>query len=674
MYQIRSRSTRLVFSILIVALLFLSNPVGMSVAAKSWPAPVKDAGVPETICITSSPDISKFPEMLVSFRVVDSTYSIVPGLSKTDIQVVENNKTPISSTNITASPDAAGLNLYFVIDVSNRTDLTLVKQTMEAFSSLLKDGLDQVTILTDENNSSRDLLKTSSSVTEFEKMIQTIPSRVGKPSTINNALTQALTEIKSQKIGCNRSTFLIILAGSDTLSAGSIAANFVEEAKNSHTKVIAYNYPAAIQNPFVRQPFFETLTRDTYGTYVETITADIAKSSPGKLGLDTNRLLYTANYRSNNGDNGEHTVKINYQNQDITTESVTYSIKLDPPVVIIKHPEGGAVIKRTEEETTQMTDVEFTVTFPDDLVRKINSANLIVSSPTGVVTDMKIDPSTGIPLNFNWDALQFAEKNVEVPLTLTVEVTDEFGLKSTSQPVSVSVIFEIIAAGPPPWQLYVLYGIVGVLLLVIIIMWRQVSRLASGIGQSVAKVAGQIRQTIVGGSAKKGTVFGQIKVIDGPASMINQDLKIYTESVKLGRDPQRSDLSFYTVDANSSVSGLHCKIERVGGAWRIIALSTSGSETFVDNQPIPFNEPYPLSSGQTVRMGYLAQQPVEFTFSGDEIAMEKSRSKSSSRITELDDDKVPSGLKKIVLDKEEKQKIIQGSQEKGDDPFAKYRK
>ena len=102
-------------------------------------------------------------------------------------------------------------------------------------------------------------------------------------------------------------------------------------------------------------------------------------------------------------------------------------------------------------------------------------------------------------------------------------------------------------------------------------------------------------------------------MIDGPQGMIGQELKVFTEAVKLGRDPQRADMTFYAPEANSSVSGLHARIERVNGAWRIISVSQS-SETFLDDIAIPSNEPYPLQSGSTIRLGYPAQQPVVFSF------------------------------------------------------------
>jgi len=104
-----------------------------------------------------------------------------------------------------------------------------------------------------------------------------------------------------------------------------------------------------------------------------------------------------------------------------------------------------------------------------------------------------------------------------------------------------------------------------------------------------------------------------LKVMDGPGKLIGQELKIYTESVRLGRDPTQSDFSFYA-DANSSISGLHAKIERINSDWRIVALSQSGNETFLDGEALPMMEPRPIRDGQVIRLGYLGQQSVDLEF------------------------------------------------------------
>ena len=119
------------------------------------------------------------------------------------------------------------------------------------------------------------------------------------------------------------------------------------------------------------------------------------------------------------------------------------------------------------------------------------------------------------------------------------------------------------------------------------------------------------------------------------------------------------------------------RLEKVNGAWRIVALSERRSETFVDDSVIPFNEPYPLNSGQVVRLGYLAQQPVVFTFasmgSSDEFVPPRTTlvgGNDDVRKTNVDDKTVPVNLVKIS---DEKKEAIKQSKDTPDDPFAEFR-
>lgn len=166
----------------------------------------------------------------------------------------------------------------------------------------------------------------------------------------------------------------------------------------------------------------------------------------------------------------------------------------------------------------------------------------------------------------------------------------------------------------------VIFGIFSIIIifLQIIIFRRQPKLFFSQVGKSVSNVVGAVRRTIVGGG-RRGKPLATLRIIEGSPAMIGQELKIFSESIKLGRDPQKADMTFFTPEANTSISGLHARIEKVNGTWRIVAVSSSGSETFVDDTAIPFNEPYPLNDGRIIRLGYLAQQPVVFRFTSEVV-------------------------------------------------------
>ncbi len=176
----------------------------------------------------------------------------------------------------------------------------------------------------------------------------------------------------------------------------------------------------------------------------------------------------------------------------------------------------------------------------------------------------------------------------------------------------------ILSAGDPETNLiYILLWVLGLTILIqsilLLVLWRRMSSLNKPASVGIGKVVDAIRLTLVGGN-KRGKPLARLKVLDGPPNMIGQELNIYTESIKLGRNPHLADITFYGTDVITSVSGLHARVEKAAGSWRIVAISQSGSETFVDDIVLPFNEPVLLQNGQIIRMGYFAQQPVVIQF------------------------------------------------------------
>ncbi|MBK8698439.1 MAG: FHA domain-containing protein [Saprospiraceae bacterium] len=235
-------------------------------------------------------------------------------------------------------------------------------------------------------------------------------------------------------------------------------------------------------------------------------------------------------------------------------------------------------------------------------------------------TVVQLTPKSENTYEINWNFSPIKTSGAHT-LYLSAKITDEFDFQGTSTPLEILLTNNTeLADKVPTWvptALIILGSVVVVLLLLMVFMWRRMLSFAKQGGALLGKIAGEIRKTIVGGG-KRGKPLASLKVLDGPPAMIGQELKIYTESVKMGRNPQLADMTFYGPDINTSVSGLHARLEKMSRSWRIVALSQSGSETFVDDQSIPFNEPVSLTSGQKIRMGYFAQQPVILEFSTEQ--------------------------------------------------------
>lgn len=121
--------------------------------------------------------------------------------------------------------------------------------------------------------------------------------------------------------------------------------------------------------------------------------------------------------------------------------------------------------------------------------------------------------------------------------------------------------------------------------------------------------------------------------------------------------------------------------KKFNGSWRIISVSQS-SETFINDEPIPSNEPVYIQNGQKIRLGELAQQPVVFEFQ-----TEKSGSTTDVRTTDvggtddfrktrMDDDKdktVPIGIIRKVDDKAIGKKPMKKPSDVSDLVFDEFR-
>jgi len=347
-----------------------------------------------------------------------------------------------------------------------------------------------------------------------------------------------------------------------------------------------------------------------------------------------------------------------------TTENTArFNVALDSPVVNILTPTDGFELNRTAQqkiETGFVYDidsqvVQFEVQWQDNKPRQLSAAELIVTTSAGPVVASTFNPGSTPLLEFNWDVRNFIQEG-QNDATLQVRVIDEYGYEGISNPVQVRILNVIpvelteVMVVENPVTKYLVYGllvVVVVLLILLLVFWRKLNAFmkSGAIGQMVAKV----RKTIVGGARKN--PLAVLVVIDGPQRLINKELKVFTESATLGRDPTQADFTFYS-DSNSSISGLHAKIERSNGQWRLVGISKSGNETFLDDQPISNFEPHIIRSGQRIRMGYDGQQPVELEFreASDSFSDVK---QETGRKTKVGDQTVPSFTSDFDFDSSE---------------------
>jgi hypothetical protein len=573
-----------------------------------------------SICIIPPINADEFPQLEVTFRTLGDDNKPIKDLSKKDISIKDHDKENIMLSELKSVIDGTGLNIYFVIDQGNRTNQEHVKAILTRFAEkYMIDKVDRVTILTNFVTKNKSiphvLVNPTNTRATFLDAVANLPS-VGNNEyiPINTPLEEAFRLIREDNFGCTYSSLVIAITGPDEIygSTGELvqSSNYL----NAPVHIIHLKKYGI----FSGQEEYEFLASNTGGIYEQ---VDMDKSGDG-IRLDRNlfdpmsdlRLAYTAVFRTTSDYDGIHLLSLLIENQRKTLVSASheYKVSVQDPMIEFSEIDGDI-------DTNNPFTVEFMVKWPDNHPRNIAQANISLGNTV-------FELSKNMSHTFDSATLKKIGGGKTI---LKVEIEDEFGRKAFRQgsvilidPANVptNAGSGVIASVPPDSTpslanhpvIYILISLIMVLAISIFLLRRQISKLTTG--GVIGKAVDDIVKTFIPGSKPKGGELGFLRVLDGPSSLLNKEIKIITESVKLGRDPKRADITFFGPQTASSISGLHAKLERVNNHWRLIAISHSGSETFLDDVPIEFHVPIQIHSGQRIRLGYLGQESVELMF------------------------------------------------------------
>lgn len=617
-------------STLILTIIFFLSNISVSNALE---AGFQDARSSIDFCIIENPGIGSFPDVDLAFRAYDQNLIPIENLSARDIRISENGQPPIQiQDGMQISSAGLGVDFHIIINRGNRTDQSAAKNALSSLLMYYQEGKDQAYIYTDDGSSLNKYYAPNFGKTFSQAVSEYPTSKISSYRVIDAAVRGVLSELIPGKDKCQRPRFLFLVMGDDVIAEDNLS----EYAKNiilTNTKLVIIHVPTEDGN-LQRVSLYKNFAEQAGGVYISASDGNIG---PFLSALSAYRQIYKITYHSRTGESGLRTLSFVYQGATYPTQgNGAYTIGLLPPQVTVIAP---SIVERTAIEVAETgfiydikgVNASVQVSFPDQFPRKIETVVLIINQPekSELRMPVTITSSNGDTYNFQWLLGDLGDSR-QTDIFIRAEVVDDLGIVASSPDISVTVLsYKPLLKVVQRYYLYLAFGIILLLLVVIALMWRRIKN--SAIGQRVTSVVQNVRKTLLGGGPR-GKPLASLRVIDGPPNMINQELKIQTESIKLGRDPQKADMTFYGANVNSSLSGLHARIERVNQAWRIVPLSTSGSETFINDDPLPFNEPTPLHNGQIIRLGYPAQQPVVFEFT--DLSQSLRQTESSPRVTE----------------------------------------
>lgn len=603
----KEKSYKFNFSAIIILLIFSFFNLKHPVIAQSST---------NSVCIVGEPDATTFPDVTVKFRVLDQRDHVAQNLNQSQFKIIEEGKD--YNPSIVTNSEGTGLNLYFVIDRGNRTDAATVKAVMTRFAEqVMINGLDRVSVVSTDftENATMRVYGPDTSKNNLQVFANNLSSSsLLKPLSSVAGIRAAINNIRADAFGCSTPNIIVVITGPDVLANEIQFESAVTTALETNSQIyVIHTTNKGTDN----QEDFEDLASKTNGLYIPASTRLTSSSSTLDDSLfpllNSARYTYEASYRAKGDLSGQRNLSVIINNVETASQDAksSYTVKLAAPLVTIKTPIEGTIITRSAVDFVEpdfiynvdTQKIEWDVSWPDTYSRDTESIKIFAGQET--LTDL--GKSTNY--QYEWDLKNIKEKGSNA-LTLRVEVVDELGMVGTSDTINVVVTNFIPEELVPKdqveviirelkWPLYALYGFIGLLLILALIFRKRLKYAFSAKG-AIGNAIENVRKTIVGGRGHRRSPIAKLEVL----RPTQETKSIFTESVKLGRDPNLSDYTFFSLNSECSVSGEHAHLVKKRDGWVIIGVSSSKSPVFVDGKQINLHEEIPLANGQIVELGY----------------------------------------------------------------------
>ena len=609
-----------ILSVLAVLLIFVFIPFpGVQ------PTQVASQTSGNSVCVIGEPDISQFPDVQLTVRALDADMNPVNAIPQSNFSIQEEG-TQYQLDRLVFNEKGSGLNLYFVFDRGKYTDLGTVQGVINRFVEQFGvDGLDQITIIKADDKGTNVILDKSTTFSAIKAPLSDITYRLNYDTTPLIGVNMALDDIRASAKGCAQPSAVVVISGNISFSSSN--SEMVNLVVNTATEIGTQIHVVQTSTQAAAFGFFSQMTDGTGGS----ISRPGGSIGAGSSELDNSlfsklnnlRGTYTLSYRTTSGASGTRnlSVLLNGVASTSETQSSRYSIDLLPANVTLQAPLAGADIVRTAETfvdpiftyDNDTVPVDFTIDWPDGIKRLPSQIRVIGITSTREVTiqDFAGTEPNQTSFHADWDVKDLTSEG-DNPLSIRVEITDELGVKTVTTPVNFNVrnvIPETVAKQTTQeikknLQItqYLVYGLAGLIALAIalIIIFRKKIKQAFSATGKIGMAIENVRKTIVGGTGRRKNPIAKLEILRPTVEVKS----IFTESIKLGRDPNISDYTFYTLNSECSVSGEHAHLVKKRDGWKIIAVSASGSPVFVNEQRINMHEEVPLKSGQLVELGY----------------------------------------------------------------------
>ncbi len=583
----------------------------------------------------SDVDSSAFPLVRFKLRAVDLENKVVSGLNAPNVLSVFENGQQAGDVEVTPKSDGP-INYIFMIDqgrVSNYSQFRLsnIRQVISTLVSggYFVDGQDSVMVLGRQNINS-DQTVTLLPATQTGSELTTWAANFNFDRSSGN--TKGLLGVEDAILEMGE---LVPIPGSET-AAIIYLTRYIEDPSNTVAPTSAQNtaYQAQEENISIhvlqtdfnqyRKDALEVLANGSHGQYAGLNRSNfLGQITSIYQTIDSQRTYYDVTYRSPIAETEHREITINSAVRPDEGVFGSYDIVLQPPSVSITQPIANSTIRREVlEETdesqpifeTSRVPVVAQVNWIDGYPRQVESAELYVNG--NLEDSIQAEPDQ-MEFEFEWDLSDITTGGL-LSVTLEVRIRDELGMEADTQTATnVEVILPEESSGikvtPVLASLSVFtlcFG--GVVIFAFIAGAVFLIRRSSASRGSAAADGVEIQPTIMADDVQ-GLSLATLVLLEGPSGLKDEVFKITTLRITLGRDPSRTDISFYT-DEESSVSRVHCIIQLDDdNVFRLIDKNSS-SGTRLNGRQIKPEVAVDLAEGDEIVLGNLAQRGVKLRF------------------------------------------------------------
>jgi hypothetical protein len=589
-------------------------------------------------------DYNQFPDVKLQAIIRDGNNQPVPLSDLENIELVEDDQ--VMQTKYEQID--GGVEVMFVLDMglgtlspgtTYRPDGLVRNSRLEEMRQILKSYLAQmstqdytgiVTIQPERDQSVETWQVLTSNIEGLLDKVNNLTANPTTPSNPAEGISHALEELATSQAHSTSMVQAIIVISPGRVGTldqvNSLVAKAVKQKVTIHSLMV--NYPPADSSQIQR------LAQRTNGLYSyyqgERSLTDILSW------VSKQRTQYTFQYRATSKSANERQVTLRTKGTGLGQESDTksYAMNLLPPLVEVVSPINDEEFFRRAQSPDQNPDeisetdttIKARVTFPDGFTRKISSAQLwldgALSGPA--ITDIS-DPNN---ITFPWSLRSYRDNGTTLA-QIEVQVQDEIGVSSTSNPVTVKITVVIptatpsVTATPPPpenckdkqggsyWLCMVLGWLkeyanllalgIALITLALVILFR--GRLAG----AAVQVGDAVRQTIARITRPPQTeIGGYLTVLRGAEDLPRSRFPLYLNTVTpIGRDKRQAELVFDENAERSVISRIHCEITEASGRFTIRDLGSSHG-TFINGNRLPELGVLELNDGDQIELG-----PVE---------------------------------------------------------------